>query len=278
VGGFLADRMDRRLVMVGSDLTRAALIVFVPFLGIGGVYVIAFVHECISLLFLPARDASVPVLSSERQLPLANGLVLASSYGSIPFAAALFGILRIGVRHVPASMPLGHLIQTHPMALAFVFDALTFLVSAAMISRISLPHEKGVESVHLFSGLAESIRYAWRTPILRSLGEGLFVSMFGGGVLFAIAEGYYRIRGEEGMGMGDVKMLAMIGAFLGWKLTLVALVLASFTGSLVGILVLVSRRGGLKAALPFGTFLAIGAFIAATVGDRIIAWYVSLYS
>src|SRR5438477_13080936 len=62
VGGVLADRLDRRLVMVSCDLSRAALILLVPFLGIAGLYVIAFVHECISLVFLPARDASVPQL------------------------------------------------------------------------------------------------------------------------------------------------------------------------------------------------------------------------
>src|SRR5439155_26733981 len=60
VGGLLADRMDRRLVMVSCDLVRGALICVVPFVGIGLLYVVAFVHECISLLFLPARDASVP--------------------------------------------------------------------------------------------------------------------------------------------------------------------------------------------------------------------------
>ncbi len=56
----------------------------------------------------------------------------------------------------------------------------------------------------------------------------------GGGVLFAIAEVYYRVRGQEGLGMGDVKLLGMIGAFLGWKLVLLTLVFASFTGSLAG--------------------------------------------
>jgi len=95
----------------------------------------------------------------------------------------------------------------------------------------------------------------------------------GGGLLFAVAEAYYRIRNEEGLGMGDVKMLAMIGAFLGWKLTIVALMMASFTGTLVGIGVLASGRGGMKFALPFGTFLALGAAIAATVGPDLIEWY-----
>ena len=95
----------------------------------------------------------------------------------------------------------------------------------------------------------------------------------GGGLLFAVAEAYYRIRKEEGLGMGDVKMLAMIGAFLGWKLTIVTLMMASFTGTLVGIGVLASGRGGMKFALPFGTFLALGAAIAATVGQSLLKWY-----
>jgi leader peptidase (prepilin peptidase)/N-methyltransferase len=95
----------------------------------------------------------------------------------------------------------------------------------------------------------------------------------GGGVLFGVAEAYYRIRHEEGLGMGDVKMLAMVGAFLGWKLTLVTLMLASLSGSLIGLLLIVSGRGGMKYALPFGTFLALGAAAAATVGQQLLEWY-----
>lgn len=99
----------------------------------------------------------------------------------------------------------------------------------------------------------------------------------GGGLLFAISEAYYRVRGHEGLGMGDVKMLAMIGAFLGWPLMLVTLVFASFSGSVVGIGLLASGRGGMKAALPFGTFLAVGALVAAVAGDALLAWYLAFY-
>ena len=99
----------------------------------------------------------------------------------------------------------------------------------------------------------------------------------GGGVLWAVAEGYYLVRREEGLGMGDVKMLAMIGAFVGWKLTLMALMMASFAGSLVGVIFIISRRGGLKYALPFGTFLALGAALAATIGPGVLDWYLGFY-
>jgi len=99
----------------------------------------------------------------------------------------------------------------------------------------------------------------------------------GGGILFAIAEAYYRLRGIEGLGMGDVKMLAMIGAVLGWPLMLLTLVLASFAGSVVGVGLMASGRGGMQAALPFGTFLALGALVAAVAGDPILSWYLAFY-
>lgn len=99
----------------------------------------------------------------------------------------------------------------------------------------------------------------------------------GGGFLYAIAEAYYRLRGQEGLGMGDVKLLAMIGAFLGWKLVLLTLVFASLTGSLAGGLVIASGRGSMKYALPFGTFLAVGALFAATWGEPIADWYFGFY-
>ena len=99
----------------------------------------------------------------------------------------------------------------------------------------------------------------------------------GGGALYAIAEIYYRVRHEEGLGMGDVKMLAMIGAFLGWKLALLTLILASFAGTLIGIGLIVTRRGGMKYALPFGTFLALGAAAAAVVGPGLLEWYLRMF-
>ena len=69
----------------------------------------------------------------------------------------------------------------------------------------------------------------------------------------------------------------MIGAFLGWKLMLLTLVLASFLGSLVGLGLIVARRGDMKFALPFGTFLALAAMVAAAVGDPIVSWYLGFY-
>jgi leader peptidase (prepilin peptidase) / N-methyltransferase len=101
--------------------------------------------------------------------------------------------------------------------------------------------------------------------------------VFGGGLLYAIAEGYYRIRHEEGLGMGDVKMLAMIGAFIGWQLTLLTLMTASLAGSVIGLGLLATGRGSMKYALPFGTFLALGAAFAAVLGPGLLEWYLGQF-
>ena len=82
---------------------------------------------------------------------------------------------------------------------------------------------------------------------------------------------------KEAMGFGDVKFLGALGAFVGWKLTLVTLMMASISGSLVGVLLIAARKGDMKYALPFGTFLAMGAALAATVGPTLLDWYLSLY-
>ena len=107
--------------------------------------------------------------------------------------------------------------------------------------------------------------------------DSILGTLLGGGVLWAIGEAYYRYAGQEGMGGGDVKMLAMVGAFLGWKLVLVTLVLSSVAGSVIGVIVIAVKRGGMKYALPYGTFLALGALAASLVGNRIVAWYLGLY-
>ncbi len=84
----------------------------------------------------------------------------------------------------------------------------------------------------------------------RARSTSLIGILAGGGVLWLVGEAYYRYSGQEGMGGGDVKMLAMIGAFLGWKLMILTLVLSSILGSVVGVLVIAVKRGGMKYALP----------------------------
>ena len=98
----------------------------------------------------------------------------------------------------------------------------------------------------------------------------------GAGVLWAIIEIWLRLRKIEAMGFGDVKMLAMVGAFLGFKLVLLTFVLSSILGGLIGAALMATRRANLTTALPYGTMIAVAAFVASLEGDRILTWYLSL--
>ena len=101
--------------------------------------------------------------------------------------------------------------------------------------------------------------------------------LVGGGSLLAMFYLWLWLRKQEALGMGDPKMLAMVGAFLGWKLTILTLVLASFSGSIVGVALIAARRARMQSLIPFGCFLAVGPAIAATVGQPLIDWYLSFF-
>ncbi|MBN1283232.1 MAG: prepilin peptidase [Proteobacteria bacterium] len=99
----------------------------------------------------------------------------------------------------------------------------------------------------------------------------------GGGALYLVALAYEKIRRQEGLGGGDVKLIAMIGAFFGWKAALLALFIASFLGSFVGLIVVIALRKDLKYAIPFGPFLATAGVVYLFFGDRLIAWYARFF-
>jgi leader peptidase (prepilin peptidase) / N-methyltransferase len=207
-----------------------------------------------------------------------------SWYENIPLVSwmALGGRCRTCRTPISAAYPIVEAITGLVFLAAFLLYGLTpiFLVRVAfacamiVLFVIDLRHRilpNVITVPGIVVGFAASL---WLPPGWLSSLLGLVI---GGGVLFLIGEIYYRTRGVEGMGMGDVKMLAMIGAFLGWPLMILTLILASFAGSLFGGVMIASGRGGMKAALPFGTFLAVGALIAAVAGDPIVTWYLGFY-
>ena len=100
--------------------------------------------------------------------------------------------------------------------------------------------------------------------------------LLGGGLLWGVAEGYHWLTGREGMGGGDIKLLAMIGAFLGWQAVPVTLMIASLAGTAVGVTLMLAQRRDSRTAIPFGPFLAVGATCALFWGDALIAWYLGI--
>ncbi len=116
-----------------------------------------------------------------------------------------------------------------------------------------------------------------RAPLWElSLIGAVLGALVGGGTLWLVREAYFRFRHVEGMGLGDVKMMLMVGAFLGWQLTLLTIFIGSLLGSIVGVLLIV-RGGSMKMQIPFGVFLGPAAIIALLVGQQFIGWYVGMY-
>jgi leader peptidase (prepilin peptidase) / N-methyltransferase len=163
-------------------------------------------------------------------------------------------------------------------AVVFAFTAALLLITFIDLDHQFIPDEVSLPGIAV--GLATSFVAGGVGPIDAALG-----ALLGGGLLWAVAWGYERLAGIEGMGLGDVKLLAMIGAFVGWQAIPGILVVASITGSIAGIGVMLNagasaagrrvvrrfgaralptfmRRRARRTAIPFGPFLALGAAVA----------------
>jgi leader peptidase (prepilin peptidase)/N-methyltransferase len=125
-------------------------------------------------------------------------------------------------------------------------------------------------------------RVTYRLTVLVSPGGGLSAlpwvgallgAMIGAGTLFAVATLYELVRKRQGLGMGDVKMMAMVGAFLGWRLAVLTIFLGSALGSLVGVFLMLFHGKSLQTKLAFGTFLGAAAALTLFVGLSFLDWY-----
>jgi leader peptidase (prepilin peptidase)/N-methyltransferase len=110
-------------------------------------------------------------------------------------------------------------------------------------------------------------------PVALSVADALLGAAGASGLLWLVAEGYFRARGREGMGLGDVKMMAMAGAFLGLQRALLTILLGSLIGSVIGLAVVSLWRKGRDFELPFGTFLGAGAMLVVFFGSQTLNWY-----
>jgi len=195
-------RWKRRRTMLAMDAARAAIVVLVPLVAaLWWVYVWAFLLEVGGLVFLPARDASIPDLAGEEHLPLANGVILASSYGTIPFGAAAFGLV------VAAQRVLFHsegILGRRPFVPVFLADAATFLVSFAMIRGLRALDEPAGRAVRAPSGggwgavvgsdteAAGGFLSSFGIPLVRAVVPAAGTVALGAGTLFSVGVVFVR--------------------------------------------------------------------------------------
>lgn len=103
--------------------------------------------------------------------------------------------------------------------------------------------------------------------------DSAFGILMGGGFLWGVAEAYRRVKKIEGMGFGDIKMMAMVGAFVGWRYAWLTILLGSLLGALVGAGYIYAAGKGRRYELPFGSFLGAGAIASTLWGRDLLAWY-----
>lgn len=248
-------------------------IAFVLAVGLLGLFVGSFLNVCIYRLPLgrtvlwgrshcPHCDRRIRAWEN---VPVVSWLLLrgrcagcgAGISAQYPLVEIVTGLIFAGAAwlHGPSLLLVARLIFACAMVVLFMID----LQHRILPNVITLPG--------IVVGLAFSLVLP---PGIRDALIGAAASSL---LLFGMGELVSRVLGKEALGFGDVKMIAMMGAFLGWQLTLVALFLASFAGSVIGLgLVAVTRNRDYE--IPLGSFLALGALAAAAAGQPMLDWYV----
>lgn len=194
VAGAFVDRFDRRRTMVVTDLARAALFVSVPLVEqLWWLLVASFLVECASTLWIPAKEASVPSIVGVEHLERANQFSLVATYGSAPVAAALFGALGVVSRQV---------LEARPIDLALYVNAATFVVSAVVISGLSIgsPAARGPGGPTLVSSIREGWAFASGSTLVRGLLVGMLGALAAGGTVIAQGQLFATtvLRGGQG--------------------------------------------------------------------------------
>jgi leader peptidase (prepilin peptidase) / N-methyltransferase len=158
---------------------------------------------------------------------------------------------------------------THPHTAVYF----AFIAALLTITFIDIDHRIIPDGISL-PGIPIGFILSFFLPQVGWLDSLLGIAL-GGGSLFLVAWTYQVFTGKEGMGGGDIKLLGMIGAFIGWQGVLFTIMISSFIGTAVGVALMLHARKGMKMAIPFGPFLSIGAILYVFFGPEWIAWYLN---
>ncbi len=157
----------------------------------------------------------------------------------------------------------------------FLLEILILFLGLVIISFIDLDHFIIPDKLSL-PGIALGLLGGLLNPE-REFMDALLGMLLGGGFLWAVAYVYYILKKEEGMGGGDIKLLAWIGAILGWKSVPFIILGSSILGSVVGVFLIWKNKGSLKTVIPFGPYIALAAVIYLLIGQEIARWYLNLF-
>jgi dTMP kinase len=191
IAGVIADRFDRKKVMVIGDILRAALFISIPIVGnYFWLYTATILVECVTLFWSPAKEATVPNLVPKHKLESANQISLFASYGSAPIAAAAFAFLSITATAVGATLGLENYTA---IDLALYLNAASFLFSAFVISRVAIPKEhlsKNQQQPSLATSLFDGAKFISSSRVIRGLIIGMLGAFVAAGAVIGLARTY----------------------------------------------------------------------------------------
>jgi leader peptidase (prepilin peptidase)/N-methyltransferase len=240
--------------------------------GIFGALIGSFLNVCIYRI---PRSESVVLPRSH----CPNCKTIVSFYDNLPIASFL--LLRGRCRHCHTSIswryPLveiintvGYLFLLWKFGLGWQFVVYALLFSAlVVVTFIDLSHQIVPDRITLPGMIVGALAAA--TVLPAGLINALIGIFLGGGLFYLVA-----VLSRGGMGGGDIKLIAMIGAFLGWRDVLLTIFIAALAGSVVGLYLMVVKGKGRKYPVPFGPFLALGAVVSLCWGTEILFWYSQL--
>jgi dTMP kinase len=213
VAGVLVDRWDRKKVMVACDLTRAATLAVLPFVNtIWALVVVSLVLEIATLLWSPAKEASVPNLVPKQHLTTANSLSLVAAYGTFPIATLLFaGFAKLAERlQQVESLEVLRITQE---SVAIYADVVTFTISAVMISTLAIPRvrrsatapssDRRLDFGQAFRELKEGWHFMFLNRKVRAVMVAIGTGLIGGGMLVPLGDVFSRqVLGGGSAGFG----------------------------------------------------------------------------
>jgi leader peptidase (prepilin peptidase)/N-methyltransferase len=143
----------------------------------------------------------------------------------------------------------------------------------AVVARVAIPFLTGTLHFDDLPSLSQGA-FAGMPVWVTSLAGAVIGALIGGGSLWLMGWTWEKLRGIEAMGLGDVKMMFMVGAYLGWRLTILTIFVGVLTGSIIGIALMARQRDrDMQMLLPFGIFLGLGAIASLLFGSQVVEWY-----
>jgi leader peptidase (prepilin peptidase)/N-methyltransferase len=236
--------------------------------------VIAFYDNVpvLSYLLLRGRCRSCETTISARYP--AVELMTALLFVAVTWRVGLTPVLPFDLIFVSALLALVFIDAEHMiLPNAITYPGIVF----ALVARVTIPYLLGSPHFDDLPGLMEGVLSGM--PIwAASLIGALIGALAGGGSLWLMGWIWERLRGVQAMGLGDVKMMFMVGAYLGWRLTILTIFLGVLSGSLIGVALMVRQgKKDMQMLLPFGIFLGIGSIIALLIGPHIVEWYMGQF-